>query len=352
LAELSVEEAQSLARQFLTGKAGEGEIVQLRTALETDQTAALELLAQMQTALEDVAPAGLSVEQSALVLAQVESLIIPRIQHRGLIGLFKRLFGSKNKPLLAPPTAAAPAAPAAPAAAPPVPAPVPDKASKPAPMAPAPARSAEADLEETAPIGGPPALSTEVVEGSGEDDILPGPPPLRILPQSAAGAPVPVLPPLKGLPALGAPGAPESQAAGASAAAKPDQAVPAPAPQAAARPKAVPAPAVLAPPAAAPKAASAAAPARPAGPPGRARSLAGLLVLLLLLGALVWCVQSGLLTLPSTLTRWWKPAPAAPAPTPVPAPATPVPDQNLARRAPAAVPPRSEPLPAELQGNP
>lgn len=360
MAELSVEEAQSLARQFLTGKAGDAEIVQLRAALESDQTAALELLAQMQTALEDVAPAGLSVEQSAQVLAQVESLIVPRIQHRGLVGLFKKVFGSKSKPLLAPP-----AAPASPAPSP-SPAPVPvqekaaalpaEKATKPVSAAPAAPRAAESDLEEMVPVGVAPVPAGE--EGPGEDDILPGPPPLRILPQAGAGPGAATLPPLKGLPSLAgsAPTAQPAPAAPAPAevpsAAAPALAVQAkPKAEAAASAQTKPLPALPSP----QLVRSAPAPAQAQAATGRTRSLLAGLVLVLLLAGLYWAVQARLLTLPdlSMFSQWWKPkpAPAAP-PAPLPTPAAAPPVQILAQRAPAAVPPRSEPLPAELSRNP
>jgi hypothetical protein len=126
MAELSVEEAQRLARQFLTGLAGDAEVGRLESALADDQTLALELLAQMQSALEDVAPEGLTQEQVKSVDARVEALVAPRIRRRGLFGIFKRLFKRRRKPVPArvakrpeaPEAAEAPAPPPAPVVAP------------------------------------------------------------------------------------------------------------------------------------------------------------------------------------------------------------------------------------------
>jgi|GEM_PF-3038406 hypothetical protein len=98
MAELSVEEAQRLARQFLTGLAGDAEVGRLESALAEDQTLALELLAQMQSALEDVAPEGLTQDQVKSVDARVEALVGPRIRRRGFFGVFKRLFKRRRKP--------------------------------------------------------------------------------------------------------------------------------------------------------------------------------------------------------------------------------------------------------------
>lgn len=117
MAELSVEESQRLARLFLTGLASEADVQRLSAALPEDQTLALELLAQVQTALDDVAPEGLSKDQSHSVSARVEALVTPRVKRRGLFSLFKRLF--RRKPAPAKPEAAPePASAAAPLAAP------------------------------------------------------------------------------------------------------------------------------------------------------------------------------------------------------------------------------------------
>ena len=80
MAELSVDEAQRLARLFLTGQAIDTDISRLQNALADDQGAALELLAQMQAALDDSAPAGLNGEQDRSVNTRIEALIAPARQ--------------------------------------------------------------------------------------------------------------------------------------------------------------------------------------------------------------------------------------------------------------------------------
>jgi hypothetical protein len=95
--ELSVDEAQRLARLFLTGKAGDNEIQQLQGALADDQGAALELLSQMQSALDDSAPAGLNAEQERSVASRIEALIAPRVRKRSLLGFFKKIFRGSPK---------------------------------------------------------------------------------------------------------------------------------------------------------------------------------------------------------------------------------------------------------------
>jgi len=97
LVELSVEEAQRLARQFLTGKAGEADIQRLQAGLAEDQTLALELLAQIQTALDDVAPSGLTVDQAKSVDSRIEALVVPRIKKSSAFGWLKKFFKSKPK---------------------------------------------------------------------------------------------------------------------------------------------------------------------------------------------------------------------------------------------------------------
>lgn len=98
MAELSADEAQRLARLFLTGKAGAAELSRINVALPEDQTLALELLAQMQNALDDVAPSALSVEQDKSVDARIEALIAPRIKKRGFFGWLRKLFRGAPKP--------------------------------------------------------------------------------------------------------------------------------------------------------------------------------------------------------------------------------------------------------------
>jgi hypothetical protein len=98
LAELSVEEARRLARNFLTGRGEEAESEQLRQAVETDTAAALELLQQMQSALDDVAPAGFTPEQWKDIDLRVSRLIQPLAKGGlGFIGrFFSRLFRKKS----------------------------------------------------------------------------------------------------------------------------------------------------------------------------------------------------------------------------------------------------------------
>ncbi len=98
MAELSADDAQRLARQFLTGKAAKADVARLAAALPEDQTLALELLSQMQAALDDVAPSALSVEQDRSVDARIEALIAPRIKKRGLFGWLGKLFARRPKP--------------------------------------------------------------------------------------------------------------------------------------------------------------------------------------------------------------------------------------------------------------
>lgn len=98
MAELSPDEASRLARGFLTGKAAEAEVNRLQVAVQVDEKAALELLRQMQTALDDVAPAGLTRDQWAVVDSRVHALIQPRIKSGGL-AIFAALFNLfKRKP--------------------------------------------------------------------------------------------------------------------------------------------------------------------------------------------------------------------------------------------------------------
>ncbi len=165
MAELSVEEAQNLARQFLTGLAGPREVARLQAALPEDQTLALELLAQIQTSLEDVAPEGLSKEQGRIVDERVEALIAPRIRQRGvmsrLLGVFR---GKPRHPRKSAPEAeearpgVEPPAPPAARAAPsvytaPAAAPAPATASAGGPEA----GDLDAVMEEVAPIAASPA---------------------------------------------------------------------------------------------------------------------------------------------------------------------------------------------------
>lgn len=97
MADLSADEARRLARQFLTGTAAPTEVSRLSAALADDATLALEMLSQMQTALDDVAPSALNAEQDRSVDSRIEALIGPRIKKRGFFGWFRKLFGRKPK---------------------------------------------------------------------------------------------------------------------------------------------------------------------------------------------------------------------------------------------------------------
>lgn len=195
MAELSVEEAQRLARQFLTGAASLADVQRLQADLNDDLS--LELLAQIQTALDDVAPAGLTVDQAKSVDSRVEALVVPRIKRSGPFGWLKKLF--KGKPADAAPAKRSkfkttPTSPApAPVASPP---PVPETLPEPS--------LAEGDgLEDMAPISAAPA-----------EAVVVAPPPIPLAPakpvaDQAKGAGsgkwvVPVLLALLGLALLGA----------------------------------------------------------------------------------------------------------------------------------------------------
>lgn len=97
MAELSVDDAQRLARLFLTGQAGDNDISRLQSAVAEDQGVALELLAQMQAALDDSAPAGLNSEQDRSVNSRIDALIAPRIKKRGFFSFITKLFKRKPK---------------------------------------------------------------------------------------------------------------------------------------------------------------------------------------------------------------------------------------------------------------
>ncbi len=160
MAELSVDEAQRLARLFLTGQAGDAEIARLQGALADDQGAALELLAQMQAALDDSAPAGLSAEQDRSVNSRIEALIAPRVKKRGPFSFISKLFKRKPKAEEAPKATRTRRRGAAPAAEP-------EATSAPAPTAiPEPMVSDDlgetlpgAGMEEMAPIAAAPAAT-------------------------------------------------------------------------------------------------------------------------------------------------------------------------------------------------
>lgn len=162
MAELNVDEAQRLARLFLTGLASKEDVQRLQAALPDDQTLALELLAQVQTALDDVAPEGLDSAQAQSVAARIAALVAPRVKRRGFLSLFKRLFRARPP---APPAEARVSRRGAPAAAP----------------APAPPVAADLDegggLEDMAPIA--PAADAARVPEPASEPLEDAPPPPR-----------------------------------------------------------------------------------------------------------------------------------------------------------------------------
>ncbi len=99
MAELNVEQAQKLARDFLTGRGGPAISEDARRAMQGDEQLALELLQQMQTALDEIAPAPFTPDQWREVDARVRSLIAPLAKSRfGFIGrFFSKLFSRKPK---------------------------------------------------------------------------------------------------------------------------------------------------------------------------------------------------------------------------------------------------------------
>jgi hypothetical protein len=145
MAELSADEAQRLARQFLTGMASSADVSRVSAALADDATLALELLTQMQSALDDVAPSALNAEQDRSVDSRIEALIGPRIKKRGFFGWFKKLFARKPKPV----EEAAPSRRRKRGAEPATPAPLPE------PSLPAPSSGGDDMMEEMVPIASP-----------------------------------------------------------------------------------------------------------------------------------------------------------------------------------------------------
>ena len=181
MAELSVDEAQRLARLFLTGQAGDTEVLRLQNALGEDQGVALELLAQMQSALDDSAPGGLNAEQDRSVNTRIEALLTPRIKKRGPFSFIMKLFRSKPKVAEeeAPAKSRRRRRGAEPEAAPPPPEPAP----LPEPM-----------------IGGPADSLGETLPGEGMEEMAPiaAPSPIVPAPDAALGAgspsPAPAIP--------------------------------------------------------------------------------------------------------------------------------------------------------------
>jgi hypothetical protein len=96
LAELSVEEVSALAKKFLIGQADVQSGAKLQQVVDEDPTAALELLTQMQDALDHVSPYGLNPDQ----WKDVDFKVLPVIQGRARKsggGLFAGLFGGRGK---------------------------------------------------------------------------------------------------------------------------------------------------------------------------------------------------------------------------------------------------------------
>lgn len=109
--ELSVEEINALARGFLTGQGSEAQLQQAQQVLEEDPQFPLELLTQMQSALDDVPPYGFTPEQWQVVDQRVRALYATRVKRQffnpfaWLAGLFKK------RPVPEPTTAAGEAEP-------------------------------------------------------------------------------------------------------------------------------------------------------------------------------------------------------------------------------------------------
>ena len=104
MAELSVEEIRQLARGFLTGQAEPGQLENMKQVLDEDPQLGLELLTQMQSALDEVAPAQLSPEQWKKVDEKVEAVFAPLASGRRgfhpfrfLAKLFKRSGAKRRK---------------------------------------------------------------------------------------------------------------------------------------------------------------------------------------------------------------------------------------------------------------
>jgi hypothetical protein len=99
LAEQSVEEIRRLARNFLVGKGGPGDLEDLKRDMETDSQLPFELLQLMQSALDEVPPAGFSPDQWKEMDARVVSMSNPLLRTGfGKFGqIFSGLFKKKSK---------------------------------------------------------------------------------------------------------------------------------------------------------------------------------------------------------------------------------------------------------------
>lgn len=96
MAELSVEELSRLTRNFLVGRGGEAELEDTKRTMEADPQLAMEFLQQMQTALDEVAPAGFNPEQWAQIDSRITTVMAPLIKSGGL-GFVGKLFGKLFK---------------------------------------------------------------------------------------------------------------------------------------------------------------------------------------------------------------------------------------------------------------
>lgn len=99
MAEQSVEEIRRLARNFLVGKGGPGDLADLKRDMESDHQLPFELLHLMQTALDEVPPAGFSPDQWKEMDARVASMVNPLLRTGfGKIGnIFSGLFKKRSK---------------------------------------------------------------------------------------------------------------------------------------------------------------------------------------------------------------------------------------------------------------
>ena len=96
---LSVEELRKLARGFLTGQAEPRELESMKKILGEDLQMGLELLTQMQTALDETAPARLAPDQWKTVDEKVAALFEPHTSAKrgfSFVGWLKKLFGKKK----------------------------------------------------------------------------------------------------------------------------------------------------------------------------------------------------------------------------------------------------------------
>jgi hypothetical protein len=158
LAEISVEALRRLARNFLVGRGGEAELEDTKRTMESDPQLAMEFLQEMQTALDEVAPAGFTPEQWTQIDGRIASLMAPMIK-RGGLGIFGKLFGKIFKKKSPGETATRIKRKGAPPAeiSKPAPSESPISLVSPEPLVPAESSMPEAGMEEMAPIAPSPA---------------------------------------------------------------------------------------------------------------------------------------------------------------------------------------------------